>query len=779
MPQSTLQPSVALSTSASSLPPRTPHRSEGWTLRARFTLAIVIAALSLTGRTLDAAPVTFTQDIAPILFEHCAVCHHPEGPAPFSLLTYDEASARAQRIALVTRSRSMPPWKPEPGYGAFVGVRRLSDAEIDLIRQWVDQGALEGDASDLPPRPSWPDGWILGQPDLVVRLPEPYLVAPDGPDVYRNFSIPIPVTGTRYVRGVELRPGSASVHHARIMLDRAGRARARQSEDPEPGYDGLLPDGAEFPPGHFLGWAAGKMPALAPFELAWRMDPGTDVVLQTHLLPTGRPERLHAEIGFFFSDTPPTREPVALVLSSKTIDIPPGDDEYLVTDHYTLPVDVEVLRVYPHAHYLGRDLKAFATRPDDTIAELVHIADWDFKWQDDYQYAQPIHLPKGSMLTMQYVYDNSSGNTRNPRQPPERVVFGPRSSDEMAELLLQVVPRNDADLAVLRRDMARKGVEVDVALYEKAIADDPGDHESHDALAVRYHRLGRTEDAIEHFDEALRLEPDFVVAHYNYGTVLAANGRLEDAVGHLRRVVAIEPDHAAASNNLGGVLQSLGRVEEALGHYRRAAELAPDDAGARHNVGIALEAMGRRDEAITAYRHALRLGPDDPETLTSLGGALSARGELDEAIGHFSRVLEVEPDSPEAHYNLAGVFVMRRRPTDALTHYRHALRGRPDWPSPLAALAWILSTDPDPGVRDARQAVSLAERAVELTNRRDVQALDALAAAYANDGRFAQAVRAAGAAFELARAGGQEALATAIRRRLQGYEQRSPHRQAF
>ena len=673
----------------------------------------------------------------------------------------------------------MPPWKPEPGYGEFVGVRRLPDEQIDLIQQWVEQGAIEGDASDLPPRPTWPNGWILGEPDLIVRMPEPYVVPSDGPDVHRNFSIPIPVSSTRYVRGVEFRPGSAAVHHARIMFDRAERARALQNEDPAPGYDGLLPDGAEFPNGHFLGWAAGKMPSLGPPDLAWPLDPGTDVVLQTHLVPTGRPERLRAEIGFFFSETPPTREPVALVLSSKTIDIHPGEREYLVEDHYRLPVDVDLLRVYPHAHYLGRDLKAFATLPDGSTAELIHIGDWDFKWQDDYQYAEPIHLPEGSTLTMQYVYDNSPGNVRNPHQPPRRVVFGPRSSDEMAELLLQVVPRGDDDLDVLRREAARKATEVDVALYEKLIRDDPGDHDSHDALAVRYHRLGRTENAIAHFEESLRLAPDFVVGHYNYGTVLAALGRLGDAVDHLSQVVRLEPDHAAAHNNLGGALQSLGRVEEAMAHYRRTAELQPDDAEAQHNLGVALESLGRRDEAIGAYRQALRITPDDAETHTSLGVALSAQGELDDAIRHFSRVLEIVPDSPEAHYNLASAFVMRRQPADAVSQFRRALQASPDWPAPLTSLAWMLATDPDPEVREPREAVRLAERAVELTNRQDIEALDALAAAYAADGRFDQAVQTARAAVELAQASGQDSLAARLRQRLQGYLQRRPYRQAF
>jgi len=754
----------------------------------RFALAIVIGTAAWWGAwpawdTIAVAqalrpadPVTFTRDIAPILFRRCAACHRPRGLAPFSLLTYQDVSARARQIVTVTTSRYMPPWKPEAGYGEFKGVRRLSDDEIARIRRWVEEGTVEGDPSDLPPTPAWPDTWQLGEPDLVATMPEPYALPADGPDIYRSFAMPIPMTTTQYVRGVEFRPGNARVvHHARIMIDRRGTSRKLEAGHHEAGYDGMLIDGAEFPAGHFLGWAAGKMPSIVPDDLAWRLDPGTDLVLQMHLLPTGRREALQSAVGFYFSETPPTREPAVLVLDSRTIDIPAGEREHLVEATYTLPVDVDALRVSPHAHYLGKDLKAFATLPDGTTEPLLHIPDWDFDWQDEYEFATPVHLPKGTTLVMRYVYDNSAENLRNPSTPPRRVVFGPRSSDEMAQLMVQVLPSHPDDLALLRQDFAHHAVQAEIAGYEKMLRDDPTDYESHNALALRNHALGRHEEAVRHFEESVRLNPDFGDGHYSFGTVLARLGRLEDAATHLNRAVQIEPDRAEAHNNLGGVLHSLGRLQEAMAHYRRAAQLDPNDVGAQRNLGVVLRSMGRLDEAISAYRQVLELSANDFETHNALGVVLAERGRPDEAIDQFLRVLERDPHNPDAHYNLAVTLASQRRPAEALSHFRRALQVRPDRPASLSGLAWMLATYPDSDVRDPQEAVSLAERAAELTDREEILPLDVLAAAYAAAGRFDQAVDTARAALDRASTLGQAELAARIRQRLQLYRQNRPY----
>ncbi|MBI3473354.1 MAG: hypothetical protein HY013_18520, partial [Candidatus Solibacter usitatus] len=183
-----------------------------------------------------AGQIIFNRHVAPLLFEYCAPCHRPGEAAPFPLLTYRDARQHAQQIVKATRSRYMPPWLPEPGHGEFAGARRLGDDQVRLLEQWVEQGAAEGPAADLPPAPRFTEGWQLGTPDLVVRMPRPYLLAAQGGDVFRNFVAPVPLTETRYVRAVEIRPGNKRVvHHANILIDRKQSSRRRDEQDGEVG----------------------------------------------------------------------------------------------------------------------------------------------------------------------------------------------------------------------------------------------------------------------------------------------------------------------------------------------------------------------------------------------------------------------------------------------------------------------------------------------------------------------------------------------------------------
>ena len=235
----------------------------------------------LTGSVLHAqapAEVTFSRDIAPIVFAKCANCHRPDGSAPFSLVTFADAVAHGRQIVAVTKSRYMPPWRPEPGFGEFAGERRLTDDEIALIDRWVASGAREGEKSlCLPPAPKWSAGWQVGQPDLVLTLPEYIVPATGETDLYRNFVIDVPSVlgvGSRYVRGLEFLPGNTNVHHANIFVDRTSASRKLDDEDPQAGYTGLIPNAAMFPDGHFLGWTPGQAPPLAPEGLAWRLDDG-------------------------------------------------------------------------------------------------------------------------------------------------------------------------------------------------------------------------------------------------------------------------------------------------------------------------------------------------------------------------------------------------------------------------------------------------------------------------------------------------------------------------
>ena len=258
---------------------------------------------------------TFNRDIAPIVFHNCAPCHRPAGPAPFDLLRYEDVNARAEQIAFVTETRYMPPWKPKRGYGSFAGERGLSAEQIATIRRWVEHGKQEGSSADLPPLPQWESEWELGQPDLIASMTAAYTLRADGPDIFRNFAIPLLVDSTRYVKALEFLPGNARiVHHATMMIDRSGAARRRDGRDGAPGFEGMSFGEAEDADGHFLGWTQGKTPYPGSDSLAWRLNPGTDLLLQLHMLPTGKEESIEARVGLFFADAPPKRRPAMLRL---------------------------------------------------------------------------------------------------------------------------------------------------------------------------------------------------------------------------------------------------------------------------------------------------------------------------------------------------------------------------------------------------------------------------------------------------------------------------------
>src|SRR6185436_19233573 len=337
---------------------------------------------------------TFNRELAPFFWKHCGSCHRPDGSAPFSLLTYDDVRSHARLISTVLKDGTMPPWLPEPGHGNFAGERRVTAQEIEQFERWVADGAPRGRDENLPPQPVWPGDWPLGQPDLVLDLPDAFELSDNGPDVFRNFVIPIQLPTTRFVRGVDVRPGSrTAVHHATILIDTSRESRRLDEADPKPGYEGMLPETVHNPESHALGWTPGKSATFEPEGVAWRLEPGSDLVLEMHMIPTGKPEAVRPRVGLYFTDAPPTRVSLDFKLGSKTIDIPAGATDYTIEDQYTLPVDVDLLSIYPHAHYLARDMKAFATLPGGAVTDLLWIKRWDFKWQDQYRYVRPIALP--------------------------------------------------------------------------------------------------------------------------------------------------------------------------------------------------------------------------------------------------------------------------------------------------------------------------------------------------------------------------------------------------
>ncbi len=608
------------------------------------TLGAWIGPAHAQDRALDA--VTYAEHIAPILNGNCVVCHRLGAIGPFPLMTFAEVEPRARQIAEVVQSGAMPPWKPEPGVERLQGERRLSADEVELIRRWVGAGAPEGDPGEAPESPVWPDGWHAGSPDLVVTMPDPFTLPAGGEDVYRNFVVRIPLTARQFVTAVELKPYTTQgIHHARVMIDRTGTARQRDDADPVTGYDDSEIDGARFPDGHFIGWAPGTLASGVPGELAWPLEPGTDLVLKTHLVPRDVPVDLQVSVGFFFADTPPAMTPVVVQLGSQTIDLPAGDPAHVVEDTYQLPVAVDLLAIYPHAHFLLREVEASALLPDGTTRPLLRIDDWDFDWQDEYRYAEQVRLPEGTTIRMRYVFDNSAGNPNNPSRPPSRVRFGPRSTDEMAELTLQVLPVDPSDRLTLAEDVGRKVSHIILAGSEKKLTDD-ATSANHENYAVSLVAVGRIDEAVEQLEGALRLDPNRATAHYRLGTALMIQGSRDDAADHFRRAIDLDTSFPEAHNSLGALFHLAGNVVEAERHYRRTLQLDPAHAGAHRNLGNILLGAERFGEAESEFRDALALRPESADAYIGLGQALAGQGKRGEAQAAFDRARALESARP-------------------------------------------------------------------------------------------------------------------------------------
>ena len=555
----------------------------------RASVGLLFALVARAAEPSPSAP-TFNRDIAPIVFSNCVVCHHPGGLGPFSLTSYAEVKKRARQIAEVTGTRLMPPWMPEPGRGVFHGERGLSAGQIAMLRQWSENGTPEGHPGDLTAKALWHDEWQFGQPDLIVTMPESFTLPSEGKDVYRNFVVPVPLNEKRYVRAIDFHPGDARVvHHAFLLLDTDGNARRQSGADGAPGYSGMEAGHGVFPPpGHFTSWQPGKLPDKGSEGLSWVLEKGTDLVFQLHMRPSGKPEKVRASIGLYFTDKPPVKVPFVMPLRSTRIDIPPGAKDYMITAFYDLPVDVQLLGVLPHAHYLGRELQAWATFPDGTQDWLLHIKNWDFLWQGDYRYATPVSLPRGTKITMRWIFDNSSDNPRNPTNPPQRVRYGLQTTDEMGEFWLQMVTSTASDMAMLQRDhVAKVGLPDKLARSEVLLSRDPHDAATRVELACAHYASGLPDQAVREAEQALRDNPNLPRAHDLLGRIYAERRDLPRTELAFAAVVRLDPENAGAHNNLGYILLLQDRAAEAVPLFERALALNPRDALARESLAKA------------------------------------------------------------------------------------------------------------------------------------------------------------------------------------------------
>lgn len=600
--------------------------------------------------------VTFNPDIARILYKNCTPCHRPGQSAPFSLLSYQDAKRHAMEIAAVTKSRYMPPWLPEKGYGEFEGERYLTSSQIALIGQWVRQGALEGPTANAPVPPKFSSDWQLGPPDMILHVKYPYKMAAAGNEIFWNFVIPVPVKKPRWVRAVEIRPGNPRVfHHANAIIDRSGSARERE-KIPGIGFPGmdLTVKSTDFnPDGNFLSWKPGSKPVVAPDGMAWLATPGMDLILNSHMRPTGKLEIVSPEIGLYFTDKPRTKYPILVELEHDgAIDIPAGDKNYLVTDDFQLPEDVYVLSVYPHAHYLCTLMEGYATLPDGTRKWLIRIPHWDLNWQGVFVLKKPLFLPKGTVVSMRFHYDNSADNPRNPNNPPKEVKGGDRSIDEMGDLWLQLLPAAPGDQRASIRDAWVQ------QRYKKYPNNFTATYNMGDILLTK----GKAAEAVPFFEKATLLKPDSILGPVGLGDAYFAQVKLPEAEQAFRKALSIDPKSDAARFNLASVEAEMGNLEASVSDFKQVLADHPDYKNARARLGDVLFAWGDdlaksgdNEHAAERYQEALTYLPKNVALHTSLGAAFARLGRMDEARGELETAVRLNPKFEPAQRLLAAI----------------------------------------------------------------------------------------------------------------------------
>jgi hypothetical protein len=380
--------------------------------------------------------ILFTKNIAPIIYKNCTTCHRPGQVAPFSLMTYEDVQKHSKEIVLMTANRQMPPWKAKHGYASFEGERRLSDADIKMIGQWVKSGMELGEEKDLPPMPQYADAWQLGTPDLILYMPEAMTIPASGPDFFMSFVIPLNLPEDKYVKAVDILPANRNVvHHTTISMDPTGTISRMEQKY----IQGQMKGSFDF--GQTVGgWASGWRIKPYPEGYSWTLPKHADLLLETHFHPTGKIETERTAIGFYLTPKKQPKEPRDVLLYTDKIDLAPNTLTHIIIDS-VMDNDLMIYGVTAHAHYICKEIKVRAITPDKKEVPILWIPDWDFNWQEQYRYEKPFTLPKGTRIIADFTFDNTYDNMRNPNTPPIRVKFGLQSMNEMATITLNTLSK--------------------------------------------------------------------------------------------------------------------------------------------------------------------------------------------------------------------------------------------------------------------------------------------------------------------------------------------------
>jgi Flp pilus assembly protein TadD len=547
----------------------------------------------------------------------------------------------------------------------------------------------EGEGS-APTAPVYKSDWVLGPPDLILEMPEPMQVPAGGTDLFENFILPASLKEARWIRAMEIKPGSPQVvHHANVILDRTASLRRAHPNDWQrgiPGMDILVDSGDTFEPdSHFLFWKPDSTALIEPEGMPWRLGAGDDLILNMHLKPTGKVESVRARIGLYFTDKPANEHPMLLQLEHDTaINIPAGDAAFVIEDELKLPIAVDVLGIYPHAHYLGKRMEGWATLPNGERRWLILIKDWDINRQSVYRFATPVSLPRGAVVHMRYTYDNSAANVRNPNTPPIRVRAGNRSVDEMGHLWLQVLPRPD------KEDSIDPRMELERAWMENRLHKDPNDDLALYNLAsvdMMQHDTGHAEQL---YRQILESHPNDVRTLTSLGAATEAAGDWKSAQAQYRTAVAKDPTYADALFDLASVDLHHGALEEAEQLFTKITLAHPDDVGARDGLANTLLAGDHLDAAKQQFQQVLLSSPDNFEALYGIAQIEVQSGNSQAAEPLLLHALKVQNDE-DAQRLLALVYAQTGAPEKALEHLQSWQQLSPKSPEPHRALAQVYS----------------------------------------------------------------------------------------
>lgn len=660
----------------------------------------------------ESRPVTWRGQVAPIVYANCAGCHHTGGSGPFDLTTYTSARRWGPQIADVVESRYMPPWLPEPNTGPhavqFEGNRRLKASDIELLTTWVKAGMPEG-AGPEPVAPVFRRDWQMGPPDLVLEMPVAVTEPASGSDIFVNFILPAKVTGTHWIRAMEIQPNAGQlVHHANVVIDRTASLRTAHPEDWQggiPGMDLKIDSGDAFDPdSHFLFWKPDSTALVEPPGMPWRLDEGNDLVLNMHLKPTGKPEQVRARIGLYFTDKPAASRPLLLQLEHDgALDIPAGDSNFVVSDELRLPVAVDLLGVYPHAHYLGREMEAWATLPGGQRQEILLIRHWDIDRQAVYRLTQPLPLPAGTVVHMRYTYDNSAANVHNPSSPPVRVKAGNRASDEMSHLWIQVLPhaegKGDARLPLEQawmENILRKSPDDPFALYNlgalcqmqgqpaqaavyfrRLLKNNARDPRTLTALGSALEATGDGDGARTRFEAALAVDSGNTDATFDLATLDLQTGQNQLAEPLFRKLLQQHPKDEAAIVGLAESLAAQNRFPETESLLTDAISRRPDDADAHRLLATVYSAEGNAPGTLDEVRAWARLSPDQPEAHRALAQVLSMAGQATDAITEQQTVVRLSPETADDWNDLGVMQARAGSRTEAHRSFAHALQLNP------------------------------------------------------------------------------------------------------